>query len=100
DSEGKRFGSLKISKAVLTADIDNEQLSVVEKDNPPVIIPHSDTTPIPSTPLSTGDSTIPTSRPSNRRTSSLFEICAQTPRHNTSEAEILGKVGRFTIVRE
>ncbi|CAG8809223.1 14394_t:CDS:1, partial [Racocetra persica] len=32
--------------------------------------------------------------------SSLFEVCAQTPRHFSKEPEVLGKVGRFTIVRE
>ncbi|CAI2164343.1 9660_t:CDS:1 [Funneliformis geosporum] len=33
-------------------------------------------------------------------TSSVFEKYAQTPRHFTKETEVLGKVGRFTIVRE
>jgi len=32
--------------------------------------------------------------------SSVFEKCAQTPRHFAKETEVLGKVGRFTIVRE
>jgi hypothetical protein len=32
--------------------------------------------------------------------STTFEKCAQTPRHFAKEAEVLGKVGRFTIVRE
>ncbi|CAG8449931.1 13189_t:CDS:1 [Dentiscutata heterogama] len=31
---------------------------------------------------------------------SLFDVCAQTPRHFSKEPEVLGKVGRFTIVRE
>jgi len=32
--------------------------------------------------------------------STVFEKCAQTPRHYAKETEVLGKVGRFTIVRE
>ncbi|CAG8610649.1 2758_t:CDS:1 [Racocetra fulgida] len=32
--------------------------------------------------------------------SSFFDVCAQTPRHFSKEPEVLGKVGRFTIVRE
>lgn len=31
---------------------------------------------------------------------SVFEECAKTPRHFAKEPEVLGKVGRFTIVRE
>ncbi|CAG8510729.1 6080_t:CDS:2 [Dentiscutata erythropus] len=31
---------------------------------------------------------------------SVFDVCAQTPRHFSKEPEVLGKVGRFTIVRE
>ncbi|CAG8582218.1 4223_t:CDS:2 [Diversispora eburnea] len=36
----------------------------------------------------------------NHKTTSIFEECAQTPRHKTKEAEVLRQVGRFTIVRE
>ncbi|CAG8508695.1 4274_t:CDS:2 [Funneliformis caledonium] len=37
---------------------------------------------------------------SKRLSTSVFEKYAQTPRHFTKETEVLGKVGRFTIVRE
>ncbi|CAG8582592.1 30_t:CDS:1 [Cetraspora pellucida] len=37
---------------------------------------------------------------SNNESSSFFDVCAQTPRHFSKEPEVLGKVGRFTIVRE
>ncbi|CAG8637870.1 20996_t:CDS:2 [Gigaspora margarita] len=32
--------------------------------------------------------------------SSFFDVCAQTPRHFSEKPEVLGKVGRFTIIRE
>jgi len=39
-------------------------------------------------------------KPSSFISSSVFEECAKTPRHFAKEPEVLGKVGRFTIVRE
>ncbi|CAB4396704.1 unnamed protein product [Rhizophagus irregularis] len=56
--------------------------------------------PLSNGPLSNGSLSNGPLNPSNSSPNSVFEECAKTPRHFAKEPEVLGKVGRFTIVRE
>nr|CAG8502753.1 12687_t:CDS:2 [Entrophospora candida] len=82
-----------------TEEVDNKLFIIKELNHPPNVDNDDEVSSIPSI-TSINTTSTSTSLSSSPSTSTIFEIYAQLPRRFSNEVEVLGKVGRFTIVRE
>ncbi|CAH1767026.1 15635_t:CDS:2, partial [Entrophospora sp. SA101] len=81
-----------------TEEVDKKLFIIKELNHPPNV-DNDEVSSIPSI-TSINTTSTSTSLSSSPSTSTIFEVYAQLPRRFSNEVEVLGKVGRFTIVRE